>query len=546
MNQKVIGDLPRINAGRLPGGLAVVDNERRATWRDLDERVNRLCHVLLDRLQLSGQDRVALLAANCLESVELSFATSRSGLIYTGLNVRHHVDDMTRQMVDSGARVLFATPTFAAQAGELARRTGAELVWISAPERHRSGDVADEPPLGAPVVTYEQMLAEASAEPVPPHGDAELPYALVYTSGTTGTPRGALVASRDQFAAATTLIMTTETQVDDVFMLVLPLFHKAGEFSLAHAACTARPLVLAEPSPAAICRAIEKERVTCSVLVPTIMRMLVSHVNAPDAPRYDLSSLRHICYGSNPIAVEQLKEFAQTFQCDLSQIGGATEGGACLSLTRRDHQRGFTDPAAEHILSSCGRVQPGMEMRIVDENDADVTEGEVGELVYRGDVFVSGYHNQPEATQQLWRGGWLHSGDLGYRDPDGYVYYVERLGGRIKTGGETVLAREVEEALGTHPAVAVASVVGVPDPVWGEAVCAVVQLHPQAAGTENVEPDIGQVLRDHVRSLLGGYKSPKHVVVLPSLPTTALGKIARGEVLEAAISSLGEKAGVTP
>ncbi|MFI5798682.1 AMP-binding protein [Streptomyces sp. NPDC051677] len=537
MNQTVIGDLPRINAGRLPGGLAVVDGERRVSWSELDERVNRLCHVLVDRLQLSVQDRVALLAANCLESVELSFATSRARLVYTGLNVRHHVDDMTRQMLDSGAQVLFATPAFAAQARELARRTGAELAWIGAPDGDRSGDDVGEPPADASVVTYEQMLAEASAEPVPAHGDADLPYTLVYTSGTTGAPRGALVASRDQLAGAVTLLVTTETQVDDVFMLVLPRFHKAGEFSLAHAAYAARPLVLAEPSPEAICRAIETERVTCFVLVPTIMRMLVSHMSAPDAPHYDLSSLRHICYGSSPIPVEHLKEFAQLFRCDLSQIGGSTEGGACLSLTRRDHQRGFTDPAAEHILSSCGRVQPGVEMRIVDENDTDVAEGEVGELVYRGDMLISGYHNQPEATERLWQGGWLHSGDLGYRDPDGYVYYVERLGGRIKSGGETVLAREVEEALLTHAAVAVASVVGVPDPVWGEAVCAVVQLHARPAEPEDVE----QVLRDHVRSRLGSYKSPKHVVVLPSLPTTALGKIARGEVKQAAISVLNEK-----
>jgi acyl-CoA synthetase (AMP-forming)/AMP-acid ligase II len=283
-----------------------------------------------------------------------------------------------------------------------------------------------------------------------------------------------------------------------------------------------------------MCRTIPAEQVTVFLAVPTVMKMLVDHLEQPGADRYDFSSLRHVLYGSNPIAPTQLRAFAGLFGCSLSQIGGiGTEGGVGLSLSRVDHDRGLRDPAAAHILQSCGRIQPGAEMRLVDEGGQEVPTGEIGEMVFRGDAYVAGYWNRPEASRLLWREGWLHSGDLGRRDAEGYVYYVDRKAGRIKTGGETVFAREVEAVLGEHPAVGAVAVVGVPDEKWGEAICAVVQPR------DGVEPDeeLAAELQEHVRQRLARFKVPRRVVFRAVLPTTALGKIAVGRVRALAVDA---------
>lgn len=522
MGSSIIGDLPRMNANRLAGDLAVVDGHRRLSWGELDSRVDRLAHVLVDQLALAAGECVAILAHNCLEFVELTFAASRAGILYSGLNTRHHLDEMLLQLTDCAARALIVGSGFEAIAQKIAASTGIQLIFV-APGR-------------GPV--YEEMLERASAAPVPSHGDAEAPYALTYTSGTTGKPRGAVISSRNDLAVARSLVVATETQVDDRFLLMLPLFHKGGQFSLLHPVSVGRPVfVLPAPSAEAICRTIEAERISVFVAVPTIMRMLAEHVREAGRHAYDLRSLRHVAYGSSPIHPQQLRDFAGVFGCSLSQIGGGTEGGVALSLSRVDHHRALTDPAFEHVLSSCGRVQPGTELRIVDENGMDVSTGQVGEMLLRGDGYISGYHNQPVASARLWRDGWLHTGDLGYKDAGGFVYYVERLGGRIKTGAETVLAREVEMVLAAHPLIHRVSVVGVPDERWGQAVCAVVQTGKPAPD----EHALAGELRALVRARLAGFKVPKHILFEASLPTTALGKVAVGKVKKLAAEAIERK-----
>lgn len=502
----VVGDLPRINASRQPDALAVVSGNRRMSWAQLEDRANRLARVLLEELGLRPGDTAAVLAQNCLEYVELMCAASKAGLTWTGLNTRHHVSEMEHQLRDSSSAVLIHQDAFGEVAHDLATRTGVRTV--------RLGD------------EYEQLLREASAVPVPPHGNATLPYALTYTSGTAGVARGALISSRNDLALASSLAFATETRVDDVFLVMLPMFHKAGQFGTLHPMSLGRPVVvLPTPDPAAAFAAIEAERVSIFVGVPTIMRMLVEYRRTTAGDSHDLSSIRHVTYGSNPIPPAQIREFAETFACELSQIGGiGTEGGIGLSLSSRDHAAAFADPSREHILASCGQVQPGVEMRLVDDAGHDVAVGEAGEMLFRGDAYIDGYINQPEANAKLWRDGWLHSGDLGRRDAEGYVYYVERLGGRIKTGGETVLAREVEDALLTHPAVEMVSVLGISDERWGERVCAVVMT---SGGQSEV---LVEELQNHVRGQLAGYKVPREIRLVEQMPLTALGKIARGQV----------------
>jgi acyl-CoA synthetase (AMP-forming)/AMP-acid ligase II len=514
MGSTVIGDVPRINAGRTPDDVAIVDGSRRVTWSELDERVDRLAHVLVDELRLGEDGCVAILSHNSLEYVELLFAASRAGLIVTGLNIRHGVAEMVHQLADSAAGALFVGAGF--------ETTSLAVTEAHPVRRIHVGGVVEG---GS---SYDDLIGSASSAPFASHGDAERPYSLTYTSGTTGTPRGALINSRNDLRMAEIIRLATEVQVDDVFLLVLPLFHKGGQFAMLQAMTVGRPLVvLPGAAPDLVCEAIEAERATIFIAVPTIMNMLTEHLATAQRP-YDLSSLRHVCYGSNPIPVPQLKAFAAAFRCSLSQIGGGTEGGPALSLSRTDHELGLSGPEHEHVLSSCGRVQPGVELRVVDEDGNDVGAGEVGELLYRGESFISGYLNQPEANAELWRDGWLHSGDLGYRDGNGYVYYVDRLGGRVKTGGELVIAREVEDVLIEHPSVEAVAIVGIPDARWGEAICAVVESNSEVVD----ERALAEELQGFVRGRLAAFKVPKHVLFVPDLPRTALGKIARGQVKE--------------
>lgn len=501
-----IGDLPRIHARRNGNSVAYVDGDRVLTWAELDERVNRLAHGMSASFGVRAGDRVAVLANNCFQFPEVIFASSRLGAISTGLNTRHHVKEMISQMLDSGSTLLVVGDGFDEVGAEVAAEVGARPLFISNGE-------------------YEQLLATSDSTSIDPHGDADAPYALTYTSGTTGEPKGAMITSTGEMVYAESLSWAAESRRDDVFLIVTPMFHKGGQFSLMHPALLGlSSIIVSTPDPDTIFAAIETHRPTCAVLVPTIMQMLVDgRERAANAAR-DISSIRHVLYGSNPISVDLLRAFAEMFRCTLSQIGGVgTEGGIALVLDRLDHEAALVDSAVEHRLRSCGRVQPGFEMRIVDEDDRDVQTGDIGEMVFRGDSFIPGYWNRPEASERLWRGGWLHSGDIGRVDEDGYVYYVDRKAGRIKTGGETVYAREVEEVIRRHPSVQEVCVAGVPHRTWGEAVSAVVEAVPGCS------VDVEE-LGDFVRTQLAGYKVPKQITVVDELPRTALGKIAVGEV----------------
>lgn len=501
-----IGDLPRIHARRHGNGVAYVDGERTLSWGELDDRVNRLAHGFATRFGVRTGDRVAILANNCFQFPEVIFSTSRLGAISTGLNTRHHVNEMVAQLLDSGSKVLVAGDGFGEVGDEVAARAEAEVLHISSGE-------------------YEHLIAASDSTAIAPHGDADAPYSLTYTSGTTGEPKGAIISSAAEIAYAQSLAWAAESRRDDVCLIVTPMFHKGGQFSMMHPAYLGLPsIIITTPSPDAIYEAIETHRPTCAVFVPTIMQMLVDARDADANAGRDLGSIRHVLYGSNPITVDLLRAFAEIFRCSLSQIGGVgTEGGIALVLDRLDHDAALEDPSVAHRLRSCGRVQAGFEMRIVGEDDQDLANGEIGEMVFRGNSFIPGYWNRPEASAHLWRGGWLHSGDIGRIDEDGYVYYVDRKAGRIKSGGETVYAREVEAVIRQHPAVHEVCVTGVPHRTWGEAVSAVVEATPDHS------VDIDDISA-FVRERLAGYKVPKRIMVVDELPRTALGKIAVGDV----------------
>lgn len=522
MSRTVIGDLPRINALRMPSGEAYVDGDRRFTWSEYDERVDRAGNVFRDGLELKEGDRIAILAHNCVEYLDVAFAASRIKAIATGLNVRHTVGEMRRQLVDADPSVLLVDSAHAEVGRTLADDLRIRLLCTDG--EIRGGD------------SYAEMLAAAPSTAIEPHEDAEAVYTLCYTSGTTGEAKGAMVSSRNELAYQASMAWVAQSIPSDRHLVTLPLFHRGGQFATMHPARLGLPVVLLPTSdPMLMMRTIQEERISVTMAVPTVLKVICDvYESAPD--EYDLSSLRMILYGSNPIPEKLLRRVLRLFDFDVCQIGGmGTEGGVSMALTGAEHREALLDPAKQHRLRSCGKIQPLAEMRLVDDDDEEVPVGEPGEMVFRSDAFISGYWRRPEAGQKAWRGGWFHSGDIGRIDEDGYVYYVDRKVGRIKTGGETVYAREVEAAITQCPGVADSCVIGFPDDHWGEAVCAVVEVRE---GCDVTEDDV----RSTVRATLAGYKVPKKVLFVDALPRTALGKISHGAVREVAKRRLSEAA----
>jgi acyl-CoA synthetase (AMP-forming)/AMP-acid ligase II len=319
----------------------------------------------------------------------------------------------------------------------------------------------------------------------------------------------------------------------DRHLVSLPLFHRGGQFATMHPARLGLPVVLLDSSdPEVMMRTIEIEAITVTMAVPTVIKVICDVCEATPG-KFDLSSLRMVLYGSNPIPEDLLRRFLRLFDCGVCQIGGiGTEGGVGLALLASQHRETLTNPEKQHRLRSCGMIQPLTEMKLVDDADRDVPVGDVGEMAFRGDSFISGYWGRPETSDDAWRNGWFHSGDIGRMDSDGFVYYVDRKAGRIITGGETVFAREVEAFILQCSGVADVCVVGVPDEHWGEAVCAVVQPEADVNLSE-------EVIRQAVRGQLAGYKVPKKVVFVDAMPKTALGKTAYGEVRDKAAQLLG-------
>jgi acyl-CoA synthetase (AMP-forming)/AMP-acid ligase II len=255
--------------------------------------------------------------------------------------------------------------------------------------------------------------------------------------------------------------------------------------------------------------------------------------------RFDLSSLRQFGIGSTALAPDLARRLLALTSARLCQLGGSSEGGLTMALLGNDYAEILADPAIEHRIYSVGRPVPGVRVRIVDENDDSVPDGDVGELVYQGDMFVEAYWNKPDVSERAWRGGWFHSGDLGYRDADGYIYYKDRLFGRIKTGAETVFSREVETVLEKHSDVLEVAVVGLPDDHWGEVVTAAVVTKRSVTESEERDRFIAE-LKDLVRDELARFKVPKRFAFLPALPRTSLAKVAYGELKQALIEAGSE------
>jgi long-chain acyl-CoA synthetase len=492
-----VPDVVREHAALRGDHVAIRAGDRALTYAQLDERSNRLAQALR-ALGVREGSRVAHLDRTGPEIVELLFATSKLGAVVVPLNWRLAPRELRAIVGDARPHVVLAGETYANVAADLARE----------PEIAVLGDA------------YERLLA--AHDPIDPGGRGAPGDTVLqmYTSGTTGVPKGVLTTHRNLAAAAASSTLWRFDR-DTISATPLPMFHVGGigwaYLGLWNGATT---ILVRDFVPDAVLETFEHDSVTNAVLVPTMLQRLTAVEGAAER---DYSALRSIAYGASPITTPVLKAALRTFRCQLFGVYGLTEStGGVVQLDPHDHS---PDGPREHLLRAAGKPLPWVELRVVDpQTGMDRAQHEVGEVWLRAPNVMAGYFGRSEETANaLTPDGWLRTGDGGYLDDDGYLFLTDRIKDMIVSGGENVYPVEVEEALAHHPDVAEVAVIGVPDDRWGETVKALVVARSQRTPTP-------EELVAFARKRLAGYKLPRLIEFVDDLPRTPSGKVLKREL----------------
>jgi long-chain acyl-CoA synthetase len=470
-----------------PDACAVVCADHRMTHAELARRTRRLGSALR-AMGLRRGDRVAVVGANCHRYLELYLGIPAAGLVLVPLNARHADAELRYALEDSGARLLLADRAIAG-ADELVERV------VTMPDG------------------LDRLVEEGHDEPWPDDVDEHTLAGLFYTGGTTGAAKGVMLTHGNLLANAHSFMACWPFDPTTRWLVVAPMFHAAGTIgTLATVWAGGRHVVLGGFDPATFLDTVERERVTATLVVPTMMAAIADEQLR--RPR-DVGSLRFLSHGSSPVATDILRRTRSAFaQTELLHIYGTTETSPIITLLPREE-----DVLATPRARSCGQPAIGVEVEVVDAFGAPLPAGEVGEVRTRGPNVTPGYWNKPQQTAEALRDGWYATGDLGYLDAEGYLFLVDRAKDMIVTGGENVYSVEVEDALHDHPAVREVAVFGIPHDRWGEAVHAVV------VADDDVTFD---ALIAHARERIAGYKLPKSIDVRAEpLPKSGAGKILK-------------------
>ena len=489
-----------------PRGTATIDGGRLQTWSQFRDRVARFAGALRAAGVQPG-DRVAILSLNAVAYLEYFYAAPWAGALVVPLNTRLAAPELVAIINDAGAVALVIDDAFAAMLPALIPHlTTVRAVFSS---------TAAAAPAGA--VSLDAAIdATAAVESAAPSAD-DL-YGIFYTGGTTAASKGVMLTHGNIVANAMNMAAEAPFSTATVYLHAAPMFHLAdcsATFTLTEAGGT--HTFVPRFDPPAVMQAIQDLRITNSILVPAMIGMLV---NAPEIGDYDLTSLTGLMYGGQCISEAVLRRaMAALPGCGFLQAYGMTElAPVATFLSPRYHT---TEGPYAGKLRAAGRAAHSAEIRIVDDEDQEVPRGTVGQILVRGPIVMRGYWNQPALTAEALRDGWMHTGDGGYMDDEGFVFVVDRIKDMIITGGENVYSAEVENAIYQHPAVAMCAVIGVPDEQWGERVHAVIALKP---GQTTSEAEIVA----HCRRLIAGYKCPRTV----TLRTAPLQLSGAGKVLK--------------
>jgi acyl-CoA synthetase (AMP-forming)/AMP-acid ligase II len=501
-----------------PAKVAVVDGDQRFTYAELADRVDRLAGALAASGVQPGA-RAGVVMHNRHEYMETYFAAERAGAVLVPLNQRLAPPEISFILQDAGATHLILDAAHLSLY-EHCRDQLPDLRTVFVVDGAASGS-----PANATLVDYEQAIASAAPLRQPARDwQPDDMVQLYYTSGTTGRPKGVMLTQQNVMANAMHAIMNMHFNEQDTWIHATPMFHLADAWSCwTFAWVGARHVFLREFTPQAYLGLMQQERVTASILVPTMINAVI---NDPRVREFDVSAWRLLAFGASPMPVDRLRVAMETFpDVTFMQLYGMTETAPFATRIVYDRETVTGPPEKQRRLASCGREIPGVQVRVVREDGGEIAPGEIGEIVMRGPNIMAGYWNQPDASAETLRGGWMHSGDMATVDEDGYIYIVDRKKDMIISGGENIYSTEVENAVYQHPAVLEAAVIGIPDPHWGERVHAVVVLKEG----HSLE---AQELTDFCRQHIAGYKVPRSVEIVDALPKTGSGKIQKSAIRE--------------
>jgi acyl-CoA synthetase (AMP-forming)/AMP-acid ligase II len=497
-------DLVDRNA-RLHGeDLFLVFGERRQTFREFADRARRLASAL----HLGGlrkQDRVAILAMNCPEYLELYGVGEVAPFIVAPVNFRLAAPEILYVVRDAAPVVLFFEKQYEATIEALRDQFTSVRRYVC---------IGGAAPAWAE--SYETVVAQGTTDGP---GLEVLPgdiHAIMYTSGTTGRPKGAMLTHGGYLALIADWARELDADTGDKILLSMPFFHVGARSqggALTYAGGTL--VILRSFDARTVVSTIPAERITQIHLAPTLVQQVLDH---PGQEKFDFSSLKTLNYAAAPMPVTVLKRALQRFGRIMINGFGQTEGAG--TVLKKHYHRPDGDERDLRRLASIGQPTTATSMAILDENDLEAPAGTIGEICFQSATVMAGYWNNSVATIETLRNGWLHTGDVGYADEDGFVYLVDRKKDMIVSGGENVYSREVEEALMGHDAVADAAVIGVPDVRWGEAVLGVIVTRDGASVTP-------EELIKHCRGLIAGYKCPKRIEYVAQLPRLPSGKISK-------------------
>ena len=497
-----------------PNGIATVCGSRRHTFTQFRERISRFA-AALHALGVGVGDRVGILSLNSDRYVEAYMAVPWAGAVINPCNTRWSATEIAYSLDDCDTRVLLVDDPFIPMMADLRAKSRALATLIH---------VGDGPtPEG--MLSYEALIESHNAAADAGRGGKDL-AGVFYTGGTTGFPKGVMLSHEALLFNGLWIGSLGVAQPGDIGLHAAPMFHIA-DHALLNAlwlgGCT--HVALPAFTPPAMLQLLARERITTTLLVPTMIQLLVDH---PDAAKHDLSALGTLGYGGSPIS-EAVLDRAQKLMphVEYAQAYGMTELAPCATLL----------PAALHSaegrsrgkLSAAGLALPGVQIRIVGPDGADLPRGEVGEIIVKSPAVMLGYWNKPEETAQALERpsnpGWMHTGDGGRMDDEGFVFVVDRVKDMIVSGGENVYSTEVERAVARHPAVAACAVIGVPDAEWGERVHAVVVLKADQLATADE-------IRELCKTLIGAYKCPRSVEFITALPMSGAGKVLKRTLRE--------------
>jgi acyl-CoA synthetase (AMP-forming)/AMP-acid ligase II len=494
-----------------PEKIAVIDGDRSFTYRQIGKRVAALAGFFQNQ-GVAAQDCISILDVNSHAFLEAYYAAAGIGAILNPLNYRLAAKEISYILKDAGSRWLMAAARFApliksALAADLPLEG---IIWI---------DDAPRESISIRCHGYENAVCAEDRTFQPVAVDENQIAHLYYTSGTTGRPKGVMLTHKNVCSHALGTIAELKLADTDIWGHVAPMFHLADAWAtFAVSWVGARHVMLGQFEAEAVMAAIEKEKITLSNLIPTMLNLMIKH---PRINAYDFSSLRVILSGGAPIAPELVKNIMAAFGCDYIQTYGMTETSPYLTLSiLKDHLRKLPPDRQLKYKSKTGRPFIGVDLKVVDDGGASIAadEQQVGEIWVRGDTITPGYWKLPQETARAFSEGWLRTGDLATLDSEGYVNIVDRKKDMIVTGGENVYSTEVENVLYMHPKILEAAVFGVPDEKWGEAVNAAVVLREGETAT-------AEEIISFCKKYQAAYKAPKSIVFLEELPKTGSGKI---------------------